>query len=70
MERALKIAKVSGCGNCCRLLGLTGIVTKSKELMSDAFSEVTSIYYGGQEGLGHPCRGITCEEGHRQWKGR
>lgn len=45
-------AKVSGCGNCCRLLGLTEIVSKSKKLMSDAFSEVTSIYYCGQEGSG------------------
>lgn len=51
-------AKVSGCGNCCRLLGLTEIVSKSKKLMSDAFSEVTSIYYCGQEGSGGRVEGV------------
>lgn len=32
-------------------------MSKSKKLMSDAFSEVTSIYYCGQEGSGGGCGG-------------
>lgn len=62
-------AKVSGCGNCCRLLGLTEIVSKSKKLMSDAFSEVTSIYYCGQEGSGGRVEGVGREGGGKDGSG-